>query len=72
MLFALRDHMKKVQVASITQLAREFSINTEALRPMLDIWVKRGVISLVSTARSCGQPCHGCDELTSTYYQYLN
>lgn len=72
MLFALRDHMKKVQIASLTQLAREFSINTEALRPMLDIWVKRGVISIVSTAKSCSQPCHGCGEVTGTYYQYLN
>ena len=70
MLIPLRDYICHHQVVSTQQLTREFQIAREALQPMLDVWLKKGVIRLCQERSACQQRCFKCQLLPNHYYQY--
>lgn len=70
MLIALHDYIKKEGTVSAVHVARTFSLDLSALLPMLDFWVKKGVLSHTTPLKKCGG-CHGCDENLPNIYQYV-
>lgn len=72
MLLALRDFISREGVVSTQQLARAFCIDEEALQPMLDIWVTKGVIEPVHEKTSCQSSCFRCKTNRYVYYQSLS
>ncbi|MDP3706433.1 MAG: FeoC-like transcriptional regulator [Legionellaceae bacterium] len=72
MLLQLRDYIKRGQVVSMEQLTREFHIDKQALQPMLDIWVTKGVIKPCQGMLACGRRCSSsCNVNTPVFYQWL-
>jgi hypothetical protein len=69
-LLALRDYLAKEKLASLEQLARLFKLDANALEPMLDVWIKRGVIEQDTNQKACASTCLGCESVM--YYRYLN
>ena len=61
MLLQIRDFIHREQVVSMQQLSREFHIEEQALQPMLDIWVRRGVIRECQAKASCQTKCFRCN-----------
>lgn len=61
MLLQIRDFIYREQVVSIQQLSREFHVEEQALQPMLDIWIRRGVIRECQEKTSCQTKCFGCN-----------
>ncbi|MGF1639782.1 MAG: FeoC-like transcriptional regulator [Rhodospirillales bacterium] len=55
MLTELKSHLARCQRASLTELARRFSTDPDALRPMLELWVRKGRVR-----RTAGAGCRGC------------
>ena len=70
MLLQLRDYIKKAQVVNIQQLTREFRVDQTALLPMLDVWVKKGVISPCQERAACGGGCSSCPAGAPILYQW--
>ena len=50
----LREHGK----LSLRELARHFSMTTDALEPMLDLLIQKGQVQRHEAG--CGTPCSGC------------
>lgn len=71
MLLQLRDYLRREKVASNQQLAREFKLDNQALLPMLEIWVKKGVIARCEKTAGCQSQCFKCQTTPPVYYQYL-
>lgn len=69
MLLQIREFISREQVVSTQQLTREFHIDEQALQPILDIWVKRGVICVVEGKTSCKTKCFRCDSKQPVFYQ---
>ena len=69
MLLLIRDYIHREQVVSTQQLAREFHIDEEALQPMLDIWVKKGVIKPCQETTGCQSTCSGCKTKAPVFYE---
>ncbi len=69
MLLQIRDFMQREQVASTQQLAREFHIDEQALQPMLDIWVNKGVIKQCQEKAGCQSACSRCKTNAPVFYQ---
>lgn len=61
MLLQIRDFIHREQVVSIQQLSREFHVEEQALQPMLDIWIRRGVIRECQEKISCQTKCFRCN-----------
>jgi hypothetical protein len=72
MLLQIRDYLRRVGVASNQQIAREFHLDLQALQPMLDLWLRKGVIGSCQKKKStCQSRCFKCKIQPLTYYQYL-
>lgn len=60
MLLQIRDYIIHQGVASTQQLTREFHLDLSALQPMLDVWVKKGVIKKCQEKTACKSSCYKC------------
>lgn len=66
MLLQLRDYIHREGLVNIQQLSREFQIDFSALRPMLDWWIRKGVISR-SQQTQCASACFKCHQALECY-----
>ena len=71
MLLQFRDFIHREQGASTQQLTREFHLDEQALQPMLDIWVSKGVIRQCQEKVACQSSCFRCGTKTPVFYQYI-
>ena len=71
MLLQIRDYIHRQQVTSTQQIAREFHIEEQALQPMLDIWVRQGVIRRCHEQTVCKSSCFRCTETAPSFYQFI-
>jgi len=71
-LFALRDYIAKEKRVSLAQVARFFKTDATALEPMLDVWVRQGVLKQDAQKMACKTACLGCSREAGIYYQYLS
>ncbi len=72
MLCLLRNYIKKYRAVSITQISREFVIDVQALKPMLDIWVKKGIVRAHNHPLSCKDKCNSCNTNDLVYYCWVD
>lgn len=70
MLLQIRDFIRREQVASNQQIAREFQIDIQTLQPMLDVWVRKGFIECCQQTKGCQSRCFKCATQPPVYYQY--
>jgi hypothetical protein len=71
MLLNLRDFIQRERVVSLQQMARAFHVDEDALRPMLDRWVSKGVISASDEKLGCQTVCMGCRIKAVVYYSWI-
>ncbi|HBI21421.1 MAG TPA: hypothetical protein DDY37_02355 [Legionella sp.] len=69
MLLQIRDFIRQSEVASTQQMAREFHVDEEALQPMLDIWVRKGMIEKCHEKAACASACMRCKTHVPVFYQ---
>lgn len=73
MLLQLRDYIIRENVVSTQQMLREFNIDASALQPMLDFWIKKGIIAPHQNKPSCQSACSRCTTTTTVvFYQSQN
>ena len=68
MLLQIRDFIHRGGIVSTQQLSREFHLPLSALQPMLDIWVRKGVIKKCTTQGNCRSACFKCRTQALEYY----
>lgn len=72
MLLQIRDYICRQGVVSTQQLTREFHLDLQALQPMLELWVGKGVIRKCQEQTNCSSACFKCRVQSLEYYQYLS
>lgn len=70
-LFALRDHLKQVKMASLATLCANFQSEPDTLRGMLAHWIRKGVIRQVMPARVC-KTCNACGQCAIEIYEWAS
>lgn len=64
----LRDYLRERRQATLADLANHFRASPEAVRGMLDFWVRKGCISRHAVSAACGSSCRRCAiEVTEIY-----
>ena len=71
MLLQIRDYICRAGVVSTQQLTREFRLDLQALQPMLDLWITKGVIRKCQEKMNCQSSCYKCRISSPEYYQYV-
>ncbi|MFC3908880.1 FeoC-like transcriptional regulator [Legionella dresdenensis] len=72
MLYRIRDYLVREKVASNQQLARELAIDIQTLQPMLDLWMRKGVIAKCDEKNSCRSSCFKCAALPPVFYRIIS
>ena len=63
----IRDYLRERGQASLRELAQRFNSEPEALRGMLDHWIRKGQVSRHTVDASCGG-CTQCDPAATEIY----
>lgn len=70
MLMDLKALLLSRRCASLSEIAREFASDPEAVRAMLDRWVQKGKVRRGNTTRCRG--CTACNPADLEFYQWVS
>ena len=61
-------YVQEHQQVTLNQIALHCEAQPEAVRGMLDIWIKKGKITRQQATASCGSTCQQCDSSSTEIY----
>jgi putative ferrous iron transport protein C len=64
----IRDYLKQRGQCTLSDIALHFDTDADAVRGMLDIWVRKGKVEKSSATASCGTSCQSCDPAATEVY----
>ena len=65
----IRNYLRQRGQASLSDLALHFDSDPDAIRGMLDTWVRKGKVSKLDGGNTCGG-CNQCDATANEIYQW--
>jgi hypothetical protein len=66
----VRDYLKQRGQCSLSDIALHFDTDADAVRGMLEIWIRKGKVEKHSATGSCGTTCQSCDPATTEIYSW--
>ena len=66
----IRDYLKQRGQCSLSDIALHFDADVDAVRGMLDVWIRKGKVEKSSATASCGTSCQSCDTSTTEVYSW--
>ena len=66
----VRDYLKQRGQCTLSDIALHFDTDANAVRGMLDVWIKKGKVEKRSATDSCGTSCQSCDPATTEVYTW--
>ncbi len=66
----VRDYLKQRGQCTLSDIALHFDTDANAVRGMLDIWIKKGKVEKRSATASCGTSCQSCDPAATEIYSW--
>lgn len=67
----IRDYLKQRGQCTLSDIALHFDTSPEAIRGMLDIWIKKGKVDRRAATASCGTSCQSCDPAATEVYFWV-
>lgn len=67
----VRDYLKLKGQAPLRDMALEFGMEQEALRPIVEQWIKKGKVEKLPQGTMCGGGCTSCAPETIEIYQWV-
>lgn len=64
----IKDYLSRRGQATLTDIANHFHAEPEAVRGMLDYWMRKGKVEKRMATASCGTSCSKCDAATAEIY----
>ncbi|NOQ70094.1 MAG: sugar metabolism transcriptional regulator [Gammaproteobacteria bacterium] len=64
----VRDYLKQRGLCTLSDIALHFDTDADAVRGMLDVWIRKGKVEKRSATDSCGTSCQSCDPATTEVY----
>ncbi len=64
----IRNYLEKRGQASLADIALHFEADPDAVRGMLDVWIRKNRVHKQMATLSCGDSCTQCDPTTTEIY----
>ena len=64
----IRDYLKQRGQCTLSDISLHFDTDADAMRGMLDVWIKKGKVIKQSATSSCGTSCQSCDPAATEIY----
>ena len=71
MLSAIKRYLIQRRQATLADIALHLDSPQEAVRGMLERWIRKGKIRRLRATASCGSSCSKCDPALTEYYQWV-
>lgn len=68
----LRDFLKQHRRVALIDLVNHFAVDADALRGMLETWMRKGNVRKLSREANCGTHCCKCDPALTEIYEWLD
>ncbi len=68
----MRDYLRDRGQATLGDIALHFDSDPEAVRGMLELWVRKGKIERSTLMPACGGSCKQCDMASTAVYRWLS
>ena len=66
----IRDYLKQRGQCTLSDIALHFDSDADAVRGMLDVWIRKGKVEKRSATASCGTSCQSCDPAATEIYSW--
>ena len=66
----VRDYLKQRGQCTLSDIALHFDTDADAVRGMLDVWIRKGKVDKRSATDSCGTSCQSCDPAATEVYSW--
>jgi len=66
----VRDYLKQRGQCTLSDIALHFDTDADAVRGMLEIWIRKGKVERSSATASCGTSCQACDPAATEVYSW--
>ncbi len=67
----LRDYLKEKKRVTLNDLVIHFDIDADALRGMIEKWVRKGKVQQLPVGDGCGSTCSKCDPTLTEFYEWI-
>lgn len=67
----IRRYLEARGQASLADIALHFDIEPDALRGMLEIWMRKGKVRRQLATASCGSSCNKCQSAATEFYTWV-
>jgi putative ferrous iron transport protein C len=68
----VRDYLKINGQASLRDMALEFNMDQDALRPIISQWIDKGKVRILPSGSSCQGGCTSCAPDTIEIFEWIN
>lgn len=68
----IRTYLQKRKLATLHDIALHFRMTTDAISPMLELWVTKGKVKKHEPSQGCSKGCCKCDPATTETYEWLS
>ncbi len=68
LLLQLKEYIAERRIVSLQEMVWRFRMESNVLRPMLELLVKKGQIQRVECASCCNGTCDSCDPAAVEFY----
>ncbi len=66
----IRGYLQQRGQASLADLALHFDTDADAMRGMLQVWVRKGLVQKLAATASCGSSCTQCGAAAIEVYAW--
>ena len=67
----LKSYLAEHRRADLTDMSTRFATDAEAMRGMLDHWIRKGRVRRLPEGESCGKASCCCSEHTPEIYEWV-
>ena len=64
----IKNYLQQRGQASLGDIALHFKSDPDAVRGMLDVWIRKGKVIKQTSTASCGSSCQQCEPATTEIY----
>jgi putative ferrous iron transport protein C len=66
----IKQYLQERGQATLAELALHFGTDPATVRPMLEVWMRKGKVQRWEAGTGCGTSCQRCDAATTEVYRW--
>jgi putative ferrous iron transport protein C len=68
----IKQYLKQRGSASLSDISIHFDTDPDAVRSMLEQWIRKGKVNKLSAKATCGSSCNKCEQEGSEIYHWVD